>query len=235
MTKTFNTWIMVKEIIVFLEQLRKNNNRPWFQDNKDKYDVLRAQFEKDVNTLIQHISLFDAEVIGMEPKDCIYRIYRDIRFSPDKTPYKTYFSAYIALGGRKSERAGYYLHLEPDNCFLSGGVWCPPSPLLKMLRQAIFDHIEEFSEITENKEFKEAFPEMQGEVLQRLPQAFINEKDFPRPDLLKRKDYVVIGKKDLSFFEQPDWIKVAANEFKKMQPFNRFLNYTVDEYLGRID
>lgn len=224
---------MVKDIIYYLESLQKNNNRPWFQEHKDEYDRLRAQFEKDIYELIQRISLFDSEIAGTEPKDCIYRIYRDIRFSPDKTPYKNYFSAYIALGGRKSERAGYYIHLQPENCILSGGVWCPPAPLLKMLRQAVFDHIEEFIEILEEPSFKMAFPEMQGEVLQRLPQAFINEKNFPHPDLLKRKDYVVIGSKPLSFFEQPDWIKATAIEFEKMLPFNRFLNYTVDEYLGK--
>lgn len=226
---------MVKDIIHYLENLQKNNNRPWFMEHKAEYDKLRVEFEQDVNTLIQRISLFDPEIIGMEPKDCIYRIYRDIRFSADKTPYKNYFSAYICLGGRKSERAGYYIHLQPDNCMLSGGVWCPAPRLLKMLRQAVFDHIEEFTEILEAPDLRAAFPEMQGEVLQRLPQPFQGAKDFPRPDLLKRKDYVVMGIKPLSFFDQPDWIGAVARQFEKMMVFNRFLNYTVDEYLGRVE
>lgn len=226
---------MIKETIGFLEQLQKNNNRPWFQAHKEQFDRLRTQFEADILKLIQRIALFDPEIASIEPKDCIYRIYRDIRFSPDKTPYKNYFSAYIAQGGRKSERAGYYIHWQPDMCFLSGGVWCPPPRLLKLLRQAVFDHIEEFTEILDHPELKKAYPEMQGEVLQRLPQPFTKETDFPRPDLLKRKDYVIIGNRPLSFFDRPDWVEAVARDFEKMLPFNRFLNYTVDEYLGKTD
>lgn len=224
---------MIKETVEFLRLLQKNNDREWFKENKDQYDVLRAQFEKDVQQLIQRIALFDQEVAGTEPKDCIYRIYRDIRFSPNKQPYKNYFSAYIAQGGRKSERAGYYIHLQPDNLLLSGGVWCPPPRLLKQLRQAVYDHIDEFVDIIENPDFKKAFPTFEGEVLQKVPQPF--PKDFPHADLLKRKDYVVLGHKPESFFEQEDWINAAAQEFRKMYSFNRFLNYTVDEYLGKID
>lgn len=224
---------MIKETIDYLRELRKNNNREWFKEHKERFDVLRARFEEDVQRLIQHISLFDPEVAGTEAKDCIYRIYRDIRFSPDKLPYKTYFSAYIAQGGRKSERGGYYLHWEPDNLLLSGGVWCPPPRLLKMLRQAVYDHTEEFEEILENPSFKASYPLMQGEVLQRVPQPF--PKDAPCADLLKRKDYVVVGNKPESFFSQSNWIEATAKEFEKLQPFNRFLNYTVDEFLGRVD
>ena len=224
---------MIKETIGYLRELRKNNNREWFKEHKERYDVLRARFEEDVQQLILRISLFDPEIVGIQAKDCIYRIYRDIRFSPDKLPYKTYFSAYIARGGRKSERSGYYLHLEPDNTLLSGGVWCPPPSLLKMLRKAVYDHAEEFEEILEEPSFKEAFPLMKGEVLQRVPQPF--PKDAPCADLLKRKDYVVVGNKPESFFEQEGWIDASAREFEKMLPFNRFLNYTVDEYLGRVD
>lgn len=224
---------MIKETIDYLTLLRQNNNREWFKDNKDLFDVLRTQFEKDVQQLIQHIALFDPEIVGTEAKDCIYRIYRDIRFSPNKLPYKTYFSAYICKGGRKSEHAGYYLHLEPDNLLLSGGIWCPPPRLLKMLRQAVYDHTEEFTHIIESPSFKATYPEMEGDVLQKVPQPF--PKDFPRADLLKRKDYVVIGNKPESFFEQSNWIEATAKEFEKLLPLNRFLNYTVDEYLGNVD
>lgn len=224
---------MIKETLEFLRLLQRNNNRDWFQENKEQYDVLRVQFAKDVQLLIQHIALFDQEVAGMEAKDCLYRIYRDIRFSPDKTPYKTYFSAYIARGGRKSERAGYYIHIEPDNMLLSGGVWCPQPRLLKMLRTAVYDHVEEFTEIIDNPLFRESYPELEGETLQKVPQPF--PKDFVRADLLKRKDYVVLGKKAESFFTQNSWIEASASEFEKLLPFNRFLNYTVDEFLGNVD
>jgi uncharacterized protein (TIGR02453 family) len=102
----------------------------------------------------------------------LFRIYRDIRFSPDKTPYKTHFAAYISLGGRSSERAGYYIHLEPGNCLLSGGVWMPPAPLLKKLRQEIYSQIDEFMDILDRPSFKKLYPELEGDVLKRNPRGF---------------------------------------------------------------
>ena len=101
---------MNEQIIEFLTELRSHNNREWFQDNKNRYDALRKGFIDEVQDLIGRISLFDPEVAGLEAKDCLFRIYRDIRFSPDKTPYKCHFAAYISQGGRASERGGYYIH-----------------------------------------------------------------------------------------------------------------------------
>ena len=128
----------MKDILDFLTELRQHNNRDWFNERKDRFYELRATFLNRVDELIRLISVFDEEISGLEAKNCVYRIYRDTRFSPDKTPYKTFFSAYIASkGGKKSLRAGYYLHLEPGNCLLGGGVWCPESKLLKELREHI--------------------------------------------------------------------------------------------------
>ena len=127
---------MNKELFQFISELRLHNNREWFQANKPRYDLLHRQFIEVVQELINRMTLFEPELAGLTPKDCIFRIYRDIRFSPDKTPYKTHFGAYIAAyGGRKSEYAGYYLHLEPGASMLAGGVWCPPPALLKLFRK----------------------------------------------------------------------------------------------------
>ena len=134
---------MNKELFQFLSELRLHNNREWFQANKPRYDLLHRQFIEVVQELINRMTLFEPELAGLTPKDCIFRIYRDIRFSPDKTPYKTHFGAYIAAyGGRKSEYAGYYLHLEPGASMLAGGVWCPPPALLKLFRKDIYENIE---------------------------------------------------------------------------------------------
>lgn len=150
---------MNAEIIQFLTELRQNNNREWFQANKDRYDALRKGFIDEVQQLIDRIALFDPEIAGLEAKDCLFRIYRDIRFSPDKTPYKIHFAAYMAsCGGRGSERAGYYIHLEPGGCLLSGGVWCPPPALLKALRKDIYENIEDFVAIMEKPAFKKTYP-----------------------------------------------------------------------------
>ena len=108
----------MKEIIHFLRELRMHNNREWFNAHKDEYTRLRKTFETYINQLIVLIGEKDEELHGLEASVCLYRIYRDIRFSPDKTPYKTHFAAYMARGGKNSPRAGYYLHIEPDNCLL---------------------------------------------------------------------------------------------------------------------
>ena len=223
---------MNEEIIQFLTELRENNNRIWFQENKARYDRLREAFIDEVQELINRIALFDPEIKNVEAKGCLFRIYRDIRFSPNKTPYKNHFAAYIALGGHASMRGGYYLHLEPGHCMLSGGVWCPPPKLLKMLRRDIFDHIDEFVSILEDPIFRATYPALDGETLKRMPVGY--PADFAHGEILRHKDFCVCAEKPDSFFTQPDWMEKTVADFQLLLPFNRFLNYTVDEFLGRI-
>lgn len=222
---------MNKEILQFLRELAAHNNREWFQANKARYDGLKKGFEIQIQELINRIALFDPEIAGLEVKDCVYRIYRDVRFSPNKAPYKTHIGAYIAKsGGRRSEYGGYYIHLEPDNCLLSGGVYMPEPALLKKLRQEIYDQAEEFIEILENPVFKKTYGELDGETLSRVPVGF--PSDTPYGYILKHKNFTVGSYKPDSFFEKEDWMDGAIADFKTLQPFNRFLNYTVEEYLG---
>lgn len=223
---------MNEQIIEYLKELRRHNDREWFMANKGRYDALRQAFVEEVQELIDRVALFDPEIAGLEAKNCLFRIYRDIRFSPDKTPYKTHFAAYIAQGGRASEKGGYYIHLEPGRCLLSGGVWCPPSPLLKKLRKDIYDQIEEFVAILEEPAFKATYPALDGETLKRMPAGF--PMDSPYGDILKHKDFCVVSYKPDAFFFAEDWIERTVADFKLLYPFNRFLNYTVDEYLGRV-
>ena len=116
-----------EDIINFLKELNENNNREWFAQNKSRYEKVKSKFEEISRLLISEISVFDNDIKNVDVKDCVFRIYRDIRFSTDKTPYKTHFGVYIAsAGGRKSQRGGYYLHLDPAGCFIAVGVWCPP-------------------------------------------------------------------------------------------------------------
>lgn len=222
---------MNKQIIQFLSELKENNYREWFQDNKQRYDALKAGFVDEVQQLINGIGLFDPSVAGLEAKDCLFRIYRDIRFSPDKTPYKTHFSAYIARGGRSSEYAGYYFHLEPGNCILSGGVWFPPAPLLKKLRSEIFTHIDEFVKIIEEPSFKKTFPELEGEVLKRNPAGY---PDSAYNYIIRHKDFSVVSYKPDDFFYKEDWLSNSIEDYKKIYPLNDFLNYIVGDYYGEI-
>ncbi|MDR1645348.1 MAG: DUF2461 domain-containing protein [Tannerellaceae bacterium] len=222
---------MIKHLLEFLRELEQNNNRDWFQQNKGRYDALKKGHLAIVQQLIDRIALFDEEIAGIEAKDCLFRIYRDIRFSPNKLPYKTHIGAYIAArGGRNSPRSGYYLHLEAGNSFLSGGLWMPDPKLLKMVRQDIYDHIDEFLAIIENPSFRALYSTLEGETLKRMPAGF--PPDFEHGEILRHKDFCVSTPKPDAFFLADDWIDQAAASYKILLPFTRFLNYTVDEYTG---
>lgn len=219
----------MKEIYDFLRELRENNDREWFNAHKKRYVELKAWFDEWVGKLIEKIAGFDEEIEGLNVKDCVYRIYRDVRFSPDKSPYKTHFAAYLASpGGRNSQRAGYYVHLEPDGSLLGGGLYCPEPSLLKKLRQDIYDNIEEFTSILEEKKFAAEFAGIDAtDKLKKVPAPF--PSDFPQGDLLKYKHYDIVTYKPDSFFTEKDAQAKIVDIFQKMYRFNRFLNYTVDE------
>jgi len=225
---------MSTELFDFLRELKENNNRDWFKQHKKRYDQLHSQHIKVVQELIERIAVFDPEIAGLDAKSCIYRIYRDIRFSNDKTPYKTHFGAYMTgYGGITTFYSGYYLHLEPDNSFVSGGCWQPPPALLKKLRQDIYNNMDEFLEIIENKEFKNTFSELEGESVKRMPEGF--PADSPHAAILKYKNFIVSAPKPDAFFSSNNWQDIVTEDFKKLHPFNRFLNYTVKEFLGKIE
>ena len=140
----------VSVIFQFLKNLATNNNREWFQEHKDEYLKAQKEFEELLTAIIARISLFDESIVGIQAKDCTYRIYRDTRFSSDKTPYKIHLGGYINARGKKSEHCGYYVHIEHDNCMLAGGSWCLESKVLKAVRQSIYDNIDEYREIVED-------------------------------------------------------------------------------------
>ncbi|MDR2913600.1 MAG: DUF2461 domain-containing protein [Tannerella sp.] len=224
---------MMKELIKFLKELRENNNREWFKANKERYDALHKEYVGIVQQLIDRIATFDPEIAGLDAKSCVYRIYRDIRFSNDKTPYKTHFGAYMTgFGGRTSPYGGYYLHLEPGNSLVSGGVWCPDPKMLKKLRQDIYDNIEEFTGILDNKKFKDVYGGLEGEMLKRMPDGF--PKDCPYDYILKHKYFVVSSNKPEKFFYTEGWLDEVVEEFRVLYPFNKFLNYTIGEFFGKV-
>ena len=219
----------VENIIRFLSELNINNNREWFAENKARYDQVRIEFEKMSKDLIAAISTFDEDIKHVEAKDCVFRIYRDTRFSHDKTPYKTHFGVFIAsAGGRKSQRGGYYLHLDPAGCFVAAGVWCPQPDLLKALRQSVYDNIDELNEIRNSPTFSQYFTSFfEEDKLKTVPRGF--PKDFPDAEMLKLKHYMVEYKLDEKLINSPDFVQELTDIVKCAYPLNRFLNYTVDE------
>ena len=134
----------VSGILDFLKLLAANNNREWFHTHKSDYLKAQSDFENLLGEVIVRLSSFDETIVHVRPSDCTYRIYRDTRFSADKSPYKNYLGGYINARGKKSNHCGYYIHLEPGNCMLAGGSWCMPSSMLKAVRQSVCDNIEAF-------------------------------------------------------------------------------------------
>lgn len=223
--------MQVSEIIRFLSALSENNNREWFAENKSWFEQVKKQFDGISRELILRISEFDEDIKNVEAADCVFRIYRDIRFSHDKTPYKTHFGVFIAsAGGRKSQRGGYYLHLDPAGCFVGVGVWCPEPNLLKALRKSVYDNIDELNEIRNETDFAGMFSKFYEEdKLKSVPAGF--PKDFPDAELLKLKHYLVEYKFDEKLLDSENFIDEITRIFRVAYPFNKFLNYTVDEVI----
>ena len=183
----------VSVIFQFLKDLAANNNREWFQGHKDEYLKAQKEFEELLTAIIARISLFDESIVGIQAKDCTYRIYRDTRFSSDKTPYKIHLGGYINARGKKSEHCGYYVHIEPDNCMLAGGSWCLESKVLKAVRQSIYDNIDEYREIVEDPAFKQYFPVIGENHLKTAPKGF--PKDFEYIDyslIIQRNNHFLL-------------------------------------------
>ncbi len=219
----------IQNILQFLQELKLNNNREWFASNKKWFEQVKLEFEQISKELILEISKFDEDIKHVDAKDCIFRIYRDTRFSHDKTPYKTHFGVFVASdGGRKSQRGGYYIHLDPDGCFVGVGVWGPEPVLLKALRQSIYDNIDELNEIRQSKDFSRYFVDFfEEDKLKTVPQGF--PKDFKEAELLKLKHYLVDYKFDDKQANSEDFVTLVVDVLRSGYPLNRFLNYTVDE------
>lgn len=209
----------------FLNKLAINNNREWFHHNKGEFDELRALWINDIQRLISLMSKYDDTLNGVDAKDCVYRIYRDIRFSPNKLPYKTYFSAVIAQGGRKTLKGCCYLHVQPGESGLHGGIWCPEMPLLTRLRHEVEDNIDEFMTIINDVGFKERY-RLVGDSLKSMPKGF--DKKSPYGEYIKKKEYLVSMPVRDDYFLDENWVERVANDFKFIKPFNDFLNYVFE-------
>ena len=216
----------IQRAFTFLSRLKRNNNKIWFDKNRPEYLVIKEDFENMLSALIKETGKFDADIRSLEPKNCTFRIYKDVRFSKDKTPYKTHIGAYLAKGGKKSVFAGYYLHLEPGNkSMLAGGIWMPESPVLNKVRQEIDYNTKEFLSIINHKNFKKYFKQIEGDRLTRNPREY--PADHPHIDLLKFKSYNMIHElKDKDVLSK-NYLKNTAAIFKAMKPLNDFINRAI--------
>lgn len=212
---------MLTKSLEFLKKLQKNNNKEWFHDNKKDYQEARKEFQDFVQQVINEIASFDPSVSLTTPKDSIFRINRDIRFSKDKSPYKDNFGAYIAEGGKKSGNASYYFHLEPDASFAAGGLYMPPNDQLGMIRQEIDYNLDEFHTILSEEQFVKYFEGLTGEKLKRAPKGY--KEDNPAIDFLKFKSYIVMHKLPDSKLKNSGLLEELKSTYEAMKPLNDFL------------
>ncbi len=220
----------IRNIYSFLNELSANNNREWFGDHKDEYEKVKADFDILTAAFIDRISKIEPSAKGMQPSQCTYRIYRDTRFSADKTPYKTHMGAYVNPHGKKATHCGYYLHIEPSNSMLCVGSICWPSNILKAVRQSVVDNIDEYIGIVDNPEFKKYFPVIGDSRLVTAPKGF--PKDYKYIAYIKPKDFSCNHAVSDSFFidNQETLMDRIENIFTVAKPFVDFTNFTIDDF-----
>lgn len=216
--------------LAFLRRLAENNDRVWFAAHRAEYDDVRAQWLEEVDRLIARLACHDPRAARTDARHAAYRIYRDTRFSPDKTPYKTYFSAAFPVQGRRDERAGYYLQMDerPGQGGLYGGMYCLDSAQLRKMRHAIADNIDELRGILAEPELRRLYGDAWvGPALKTVPNGW--PKDHPDADLLRLKSYGKYCELTPEFYSRPDWPEAAADMLQPLRPLIDFLNYSLDE------
>lgn len=213
------------EILSFLSELSENNNKEWMDGQKPRYQKARKSFEEIVKEFLQKIPEFDPSIAGLESKHCMFRINRDIRFSANKDPYKNNFGTFIAAGGKGSISAGYYLHIQPGQSFVGGGLYMPPADILKKVRQEIDYNADELRHIIGEKSFQTQFGGMEGEQLSRAPKGY--SPDHPDIDLLRFKSFVATKKLAVEGMNTEDVVKTSLEAFQALAPLVRFLNVAI--------
>lgn len=224
----------MKEVLSFLSELHDNNNREWFEANKARYREALAHHNNNVMRLVELIARFDPTVEGLTLGDCTYRIYRDTRFSKDKTPYKDFFSAFIVRGGKKSGFSGYYLHISPkghtwgEGSFLAAGNVSPEPRVLRSLREEIEDNA---PLLVENIALS-GFTLDESNALKRTPRGFSVAPEYEY--LLRQRELILSRSLSNEWFEAEDWLERTAEAFSRTKPFveqiNRATEYAFEEY-----
>lgn len=220
------------ELILFLRDLEQNNNREWFNANKLRYMRVQQQWNAFCEELMGEVGAYDADVAKLTLRDCTYRIYRDTRFSRDKSPYKTHFGVFLAKGGKKSMHAGYYFHLGtgraagyPHAHMLAAGNYCYDKRAVKLLREDISDGWQEFQTTVLAQAAPDFRPDM-DDALKRVPQGF--DANAPYADWMRLKSYCLVAAADDDFVTRPNLARRVAEKMKTTKPFIDYINRAVD-------
>lgn len=216
----------MKQIFAFLTDLNQNNTREWFTENKARYQEALGLFTELAQSIIDGISSFDPTLDGIDAKQSIFRIYKDVRFSKDKLPYKTHFGCWMTKGGRKSTDAGYYFHLEPGKSFAAAGVWMPPAEQLKLIREEILIKPEAYLEIINNPLVKKNYERGGAEdMLKKGPTGF--PKDFAYIDELKYKHHIFLRNYSDTELSGKNVASRLRDDYKGLYPLVTYLNHAM--------
>jgi uncharacterized protein (TIGR02453 family) len=212
-------------ILDFLTALQKNNNREWYHANKERYKEAHTLFLDQVQAIIDRLQPHDPSLLDLTAAEAAFRIYRDVRFSKDKTPYKTHFGAFMAQGGTKSNRGGYYIHVSNDDPFLAAGVYSPPREALQAIRQEIVYRPAEINAIIAEKE-KLGYSMYEEDKLKRGPKGFPDEGPFT--ELLKYRHILLSRNLDKKEILAENFADNISKHFIQLVPLNNYLNTALD-------
>ncbi len=208
----------------FLKDLKKNNNREWFNDHKDIYEKAKADVVEFTAAVLTKSSTFDPGLKNLVPAKCIMRIYRDVRFSKNKDPYKLNFGIPFSSKTKGVEGPSYYLHIQPNESFLGGGCWMPQPDKLKLIRQEIDYNSKDFLAIVDNPSFKKMFGKLSEEdKLKTTPKDY--DKEHPQIEYLKLKSYLAMKSISDAELLSTKAVDIVVNANKTIKPLIDFLNH----------
>jgi uncharacterized protein (TIGR02453 family) len=220
--------MLQKNTIDFLKKLKNNNNKEWLDGHRALFEAAKSDFESLVSAIILQLGKLDSRFADLKLKDCIFRINRDVRFSKDKSPYKTNFGAAFSPGGKKSKSGGFYVHIEPGKSFIGGGVWMPEPSDLKKIRQEIDYNFKAFHNIVTHKQFVALFGQLDQEsVLKNPPKGY--DAENPAVEYLKLKSFVTGHAVKDPLLTDKELIKTIVTCYKALHPFLQFLNTAINE------
>ena len=220
--------MLTKETLQFLEDLKNNNNRDWFLENKKRYEIFKKDYHQFVSDFLDAMKPLDATLEMLEVKNCTFRINRDIRFSKDKSPYKDHLGVWMSSGNKTNNRSGFYIHIAKDGCFIAGGLYGPEAPDLKKIRNEIAFFYDDLDDILNDKKLKAAFKTFDvsdNNKLKNPPKGF--DKEHPAIEFLKLKSFTAGQKFEIEELLQKDFVSKMSQKLILLKPLNDFLNRAV--------
>ncbi len=221
--------MITKEALQFLSDLIANNNTEWMHANKKRYESYKKDYHSFITSILAEMKPLDKSLEALEVKNCTFRINRDIRFSKDKSPYKTNMGVWMSQDKNRKNAPGYYIHFEAENCFIAGGVWCPEAGELKQIRKEIEFFHDDLEKIVSNKNFQKEFNQLdrgENNVLKKAPKDF--DPNHPAIEFLKLKSFTASHKISETIFSEPDFSKKIAQKLITLKPLNDFLSRALE-------